>query len=218
MSLDGKIASARRELPSFPSAADRRMMDRIRARADAVLIGAGTLRAADFPLRIRSKSLQRGRVDSGRSEQPLNILLSRSLDLPLEGRFFGAGDIRRLVVTTRGARASRLRSLAEKAEVLALGRKAIPLPLLMRRLHARGIRELLLEGGGGTNFAFFLEGLVDEVYVTLCPVIIGGAASPTPVDGEGFVPGCFPRFRLASLRREGEEIFLHYRREAAGTS
>ncbi|MCI0568417.1 MAG: dihydrofolate reductase family protein, partial [Acidobacteria bacterium] len=54
MSLDGKIASTARELPTFPSHQDRLMMDRIRARSDAVLIGAATLRAADFPIRIRS--------------------------------------------------------------------------------------------------------------------------------------------------------------------
>ena len=87
MSLDGKIASRRRELPRFPSRSDRRMMDRVRARADAVLVGAGTLRAADFPLRIRSATLRRQRLAAGRPGQPLNILLSSSLDVPLGGRF-----------------------------------------------------------------------------------------------------------------------------------
>ena len=216
MSLDGKIASSRRELPSFASRADRRMMDRIRARADAVLVGAGTLRAADFPLRIRSAALRKERLASGRPEQPLNVLLSSSLAVPLRGRFLCSPDMRRLVVTTREAPSSRIRFLRGSADVLILGRKRVPLPLLMRKLHALGIRELLLEGGGETNAAFFRQQLVDEIYLTLCPVVIGGATSPTPADGRGFSPEEFAHFRLVSLRREGGEIFLHYHRRRPG--
>jgi len=217
MSLDGKIASSRRELPRFPSRADRRVMDRLRARADAVLVGAGTLRAADFPLRVRSMALRRERIASGRPGHPLNILLSSSLAVPLGGRFFRSPDTRRLAVTTRGAPASRVRSVRKISEVLVLGRKKVPLPPLMRKLRAMGIRELLLEGGGVTNADFFRRRLVDEIYLTLCPVIIGGAGSPTPADGTGFSPEEFLRFRLVSLRREGGEIFLHYRRRRTGS-
>ena len=216
MSLDGKIASSRRDLPRFAGPADRRMMDRLRARADAILVGAGTLRAADFPLRIRAAALRRRRLSSGRPEQPLNILLSSSLAVPLNGRFFRSAGTRRLVVTTRDAPSSRVRALRGRGEVLVLGRRRVPLPLLMRKLRALGVRHLLLEGGGETNASFFRRGLVDEIFLTLCPVIIGGDRSPTPVDGRGLSPENFLRFRLASLRREGGDIFLHYRRRRSG--
>ena len=73
-----------------------------------------------------------------------------------------------------------------------------------------GIRELLLEGGGATNFAFLRDDLVDEIYLTLCPIVIGGGSSPTPVDGEGFAPENFKRFRLTESHRSGRELFLHY--------
>jgi riboflavin-specific deaminase-like protein len=212
MSLDGKIASSRREFPRFPSRADRRMMDRIRARSDAVLVGSGTLRAADYPLRIRSAGLRRERRLDGRSEQPLNILLSSSLAVPLRGRFFAARDTRRLVVTTQAAPRSRVRTLEGSAEVLVLGRRRVSLSRLVRELNSRGVRELLLEGGGETNFDFFRRDLVDEVYLTLCPLVIGGAGSPTPVDGEGFAAGRFPRFLPVECRRQGGELFLHFLR------
>ena len=211
VSLDGKIASTSREMPAFPSRADRRMMDRIRARADAILIGAGTLRAADFPLRIRSRALCRKRREEGRPEQPLNVLLSSSLRVPLAGRFFSAPDVRRLVVTSRSAPVSRVRAIASRAEVIRLGRARVPLRRLVEELRSRGVRQLLLEGGGETNFGFLREGLLDEIYLTLCPVVIGGRTSPTPVDGAGFPPGHFRRYRLVALTRGREEIFLHYR-------
>ena len=216
MSLDGKIASSARELPSFPSAADRAMMDRIRFRADAVLVGGGTLRAADAPLRIRSRSLVRKRVAAGRSEQPLNILLSASLEVPLEGRFFKAADTRKMVFTTSAAPARRRSRAAEKAEVLVSRGGSVNLRRLVGTLHRRGVRQLLLEGGGAMNFEFFRLGLIDEIYLTLCPVVIGGAASPTPVDGRGFPPAQFRWFTAVSVRRAGGELFLHYRRISRG--
>ena len=212
MSLDGKISSRARELPSFPSANDRALMDRIRYRADAVLVGGGTLRAANAPLRVRSRSLVRRRVAAGRPEQPLNILLSSSLKVPLEGKFFTASDTRRMVFTTTGAPARLRARAAEKAEVLAWRGRSVSLRRLLRTLYRRGVRQLLLEGGGATNFEFFRQGLIDEIYLTLCPVVIGGSESPSPVDGEGFSPGQFREFLPTSVRRVGGELFLHYHR------
>ncbi len=212
MSLDGKIASPARELPSFPSARDRALMDRIRFRADAVLVGGGTLRAANAPLRIRSRSLVRKRVAAGRPEQPLNVLLSASLEVPLEGRFFTARDTRKMVFTTTAAPARLRARAAEMAEVLVSRGQTVSPRRLVGTLHRRGVRELLLEGGGAMNFEFFRLGLIDEIYLTLCPVVIGGIESPSPVDGKGFSPGQFRWFSLARVRRAGGEVFLHYRR------
>ena len=210
VSLDGKIASTARELPTFPSREDRRTMDRIRARSDAVLIGAATLRAADSPLRVRSAALRRRRVAAGKSEQPLNVLLSATLGIPIDGRFFSESGTRRLVVTTARAPKRKRDAARRRSEVLVWKGKKIDLRRLMRELHRRGVRELLLEGGGTTNFEFFRLGLVDEIYMTLCPVVIGGAGSPTPVDGAGFQPREFLKFSPVRVRRVGEELFLHY--------
>ena len=213
VSLDGKVASVARELPSFPSAEDRRVMDQIRARSDAILVGGGTLRAADFPLRIRSRALQVRRLASGRPEQPLNVLLSASLRVPLTGRFFSARDVKRLVVTSSAAPKRLRERIRGSAEVLAWKGRWVNLRRLMSELHRRGVRQLLLEGGGATNFEFFRQGLVDEIYMTLCPLIIGGAGSPTPVDGAGFPPELFQRYLLVAMKRVRSEIYLHYRRD-----
>ena len=212
MSLDGKIASVRRESPTFPSREDRRVMDQVRARSDAILIGAGTLRAADYPLRIRSRALQHRRESLGKPAQPLNILITASLRVPLRGRFFSDPDTRRLVITSSSAPGKMVSAARQRGEVLVWKGKTVNPTRLMRELSHRGVRNLLLEGGGATNFAFFRSGLVDEIYLTLCPVVIGGAGSPTPVDGAGFAASRFPSFVPETVRRVGREIFLHYRR------
>jgi 2,5-diamino-6-(ribosylamino)-4(3H)-pyrimidinone 5'-phosphate reductase len=212
VSLDGKISSFDRGRPTFPSREDRRRMDLIRARADAVLIGAATLRATDFPLRIRSSALRKRRLAQGRPEQPLNILLSSTLRVPLKGRFFTDQDTKRLVFTTPRARKKALETARQVAEILVWRGKSINLRRLMVELYRRGIRELLLEGGGATNFDFFRLGLVDEIYMTLCPVVIGGEKSPTSADGAGFRSSQFLRYAPASIQRTADEIFLHYLR------
>jgi len=147
------------------------------------------------------------------TEQPLNILLSTSLRVPLNGRFFRDPDVERLVVTVTAAPKRRLAAVRERAEVICLPGRHVSPGLLLGHMHRRGIRELLLESGGTTNFEFFRQGCIDEVFLTLCPVIIGGMRSPTPADGAGFSPGRFPGFRLHRLRRKGGEVFLHYLRD-----
>ncbi|MBP2681208.1 MAG: bifunctional deaminase-reductase-like protein [Candidatus Krumholzibacteriota bacterium] len=64
--------------------------------------------------------------------------------------------------------------------------------------------------GGTLNYSFFEAGLVDEIYITVTPRILGGAKAPTPVDGRGFLKNTQVRLRLATLRRRGDEIFLKY--------
>jgi len=156
--------------------------------------------------------LQQRRLARGMTQQPLNILLSASLKVPGNGRFFSAPDVPRLVVTTRLAAKRRRERLARSAEVLAWAGRRIVLSRLMKELHERGIRTLLLEGGGATNFEFFKQGLVDEIYLTLCPVIIGGKASPTPVDGKGFSPKEFIHYLPIQFDRVRGEFFFRYRR------
>jgi riboflavin biosynthesis pyrimidine reductase len=83
--------------------------------------------------------------------------------------------------------------------------------MLLRRLAGRRVRRLLVEGGGEV-FAVFLEaGLVDEVHLTVTPYLIGGRRAPTLFDGAG-ISGDLPRLRLDVCRREGQEVYLRYRR------
>jgi 2,5-diamino-6-(ribosylamino)-4(3H)-pyrimidinone 5'-phosphate reductase len=211
MSADGKISTHRRE--SFPlgSKEDRHLMDVIRARTDAVIIGATTLRLDGWAVRVRERELRDRRAARGKHPHPLNVVLSSKLDLPMNSQFFTHPDTDKLIITTRQASEARLRRARGKATVVVLPRKTTRPQDVVRELERLGVRRILIEGGGEVNFSFFKEGLVDEVYLTVTPRIIGGRSAPTPVDGPGFLKSGQKELQLVSCRRRGDEVFLKYR-------
>ncbi len=211
LSLDGKTSTENRDPVQFTSRIDRRLMDEIRADVDAVLIGAGTLRAEDPPVRIQAAKRRDERVRAGKSPHPLSIVLSRSMRLPSEGRYWKDDQVDRIIATTEQTPAELALPFQEKAEVVRAGWSSVDLVEFCRMLSDRGVSRLLVEGGGEVNMAFWEAGLVDEIYLTLCPVVIGGSKAPTAADGTGFTADGFRRLRLVESRRVGQELFLRYR-------
>ncbi len=211
VSLDGKISTAQRDPVRFTSRIDRRLMDEIRADADAVLIGAGTLRSEDPPVRIRAARRRDERRRLGKPPHPVSILLSRTMRLPREGRYWEDDRVERMIVTTEQVDDERVLPFEDKAEVIRVGRNTVDLHALCRILSDRGVGRLLVEGGGEVNMAFWEAGLVDEVYLTLCPVVIGGRNAPTAADGTGFAADRLRKLTLVESRRVGQEFFLRYR-------
>jgi 5-amino-6-(5-phosphoribosylamino)uracil reductase len=185
-------------------------MDKLRAQADAVLIGAGTLKADGFPLLVRTPEVRRRRTGRGLDPHPVNVLLSRSLAIPVRRKFFSHPGTRKLVYTTRSAPAKKQSRLAKYAEVITVSGRDSFLKQVMANLSGRGIKKLLVEGGGELNFAFFQAGLVNELYLTVTPRIIGGEGAPTVVDGRGFLKHNHIKLHLRSVKRIGSELFLRY--------
>lgn len=210
MSADGKITSARREEPSFTSPRDKKTMDKLRAEADAILVGAGTLRADDPPLHVRDSEMKAYRRSLGKPESLLNVLVTASAKVDPGARIFRGGRDRCIVATVENVEAERIARLSEVAEVWTLGHGAVDLPALLSRLSARGIERLLVEGGGELNWGFFRDDLVDEVYVTVAPTVLGGREAPTPCEGDGFAMAARRRLELAASEVVGGEIFCRY--------
>ncbi len=211
MTADGKITSARREYPRFTSDEDRRTMDRLRADADAVLVGAGTVRADDPPMQIRDPALVAARRSRGRPAGVLNVVVSARLDLDPAARFFTAPhDGGRIVATIDDPPAERLPALESVAEVWRCGEGRVALPRLLTRLRERGVERLLVEGGGETNWEFLREDLLDELYVTIAPTLLGGRDAPTWLEGDGLAMAGARRLRLVGVRRAGEELFCRW--------
>lgn len=217
MTADGKITSAAREYPRFTSETDRLTMDRLRAEADAVLVGAGTLRADDPPLHVRDAKMQAHRRALGKPPELTTVVVTARLDLDPGARFFrdepGVG--RRVVATVEDAPAEKLAALEGKAEILRAGRGSVDLKQLLGLLSQRGIERLLVEGGGELNWGFVRDDLLDELYVTIAPSLLGGRAAPTLLEGDGLVMDQRRRLRLLDVERIGDEIYCRYEVERA---
>jgi 2,5-diamino-6-(ribosylamino)-4(3H)-pyrimidinone 5'-phosphate reductase len=211
MTADGKITSASREYPRLTSDLDRQTMDRLRAEADAIVVGAGTLRADNPALHVRDAGMRAHRESLGKPAGLVRVAVTASGALDGAERFFAdepGGS--RVVATTEGADPRRLAALEERAEVWRLGSDRVDLPAMLQRLAGRGVRRVLVEGGGELNWCFVQQDLVDELYVTVAPVLLGGREAPTLLEGQGLPMELQKRLRLLDLRREGDEIYCRY--------
>jgi riboflavin biosynthesis pyrimidine reductase len=190
------------------SRTDRRVMRLIRAAADALLVGAVTLRADRVDPRVPDDLAQR-RVARGLPPQPLAVALSGSLDLDPAYPFFRHGPDGALLLTGEAAPEERARAFAGRARVVRIGREAVDLPAALRYLRAEhGVRALLAEGGPRLNRALLDEGLLDEVFWTVAPALAGG--------GLGMLRGgpserIAARLSLTSLYEHEGELFARYR-------
>jgi 2,5-diamino-6-(ribosylamino)-4(3H)-pyrimidinone 5'-phosphate reductase len=213
MSLDGKIATTRRDPVTFTSRRDRERLHALRDRSDAILLGARTVRVEDLPL-LPTAERAAMRTRAGLTRLPLRAVVSASLDLPTSGRALerrvGAPVV---IFTTERAPAERRRVLEEEGVAVEVaGTERVDLERAVALLGSRyACRRVLAEGGGTLAFALFERDQVDEVYLTVCPVVIGGEAAPTAADGAGFTKEMIRRAELVEWSAGGEgEIFLKY--------
>ncbi len=213
MSADGKIDTAARKGAAISSPADKARVDRLRAEADAVLVGGHTLIDEDPKLTVRSPALQQERLGRGLPENPIKVGVASVADLRLDGDFVKAGPAERLVFTTRRTPPEQITRL-EKAgvQVYVAGEGRVNLPEMLGILHQIGVRKLMVEGGGTLLAEFFRLGLVDEVTMYIAPRIFGGSSAPTLADGPGFDETNLPHLHLMAVEKFDAEggVLLHY--------
>lgn len=212
-SVDGRaVVSGRARVLSSPL--DRLLMRRIRAAADCVLVGAATLRAEGYDAGVGSEESAE-RQARGMSPQPLAAVVSSTGELPRRRGFFRVAEQRAIVLTTAGAAEARREafgSLAEIAEVATVPSRDERLSVgeILDALHGRyAVRRLLVEGGPRTVGELFAAGLVDELFLTISPLVVGGEASAI---AESQLPHSPPaRLALASAATDAGFAFLRYR-------
>ena len=186
--------SPRRLILSTP--ADWREVMRLRAWADAILVGAETVRRDDPSLTVRDEALRRERLAANRPADPAKVTLSRSLRLAPASNFFTAGSGARIVFTDNAA-ASPLETAAEIVRIPDLSAARI-----LTELEKRGFERLLVEGGPRTLGLFFAEGLVDTLRMAVNPAVRVGDPH-APRFEPPFDPARFPQQRR---RLEGMEV------------
>lgn len=213
-SVDGKINPApglrQGKFMMSRGREDFRRMVALRATADAVLIGASNLRADNPDLAIPPDERDRRRA-AGRPEPLRVVLTSTGAGITPDMRMFDpARGGKSIVVHAAAMPAGERQRLGAVAELAELGGERVAVQDLLAWLHQRGVRTLLCEGGGNLCAQLFAARAVDELYVTLVPRILGGARAPTLADGPGFAPNQIPDAKLASLERDGDELYLRY--------
>jgi len=201
-SVDGKTTvDGEHRTVKLGSAVDRALMGRIRAHFDAVLRGAETVRAnPHFP----TDEL------SGSERMPVGVVVSRSLDLPLESEYFTKQGARRIVLTCEASDPLAREQVSERADVLVCGKERVDLGRAMKVLRLEyGIDRLLVEGGASLNYWFVEAGLVDTLFWTLAPKLIGYKGDLSMIEGpEAFTPPA--ALRLASLFHHCDELFFRW--------
>ncbi len=200
---DGKIDTVARRGAAISSVRDKERVDRLRAAADAVMVGGHTLLEEDPRLTVRSPALQAERVARGLPPHPARVGVVSRPDLPPDARFLTAGPARIILCTTAQATPDQLAALRERGvEVYVLGAVQVDLAAALSMLKDRGIARLMVEGGSTLNFELLRQGLVDEVQIYIAPLIFGGGLAPTLAGGAGL-----PRDEALALRRTDVEVW-----------
>lgn len=208
-SIDGR-AQLGGTAEGLGSRADRSLMRLYRAAFDAVLSGAGTLRATGVWLRVGDELAAR-RVAQGRTANPTGVVVAGSSPISTDAEWFDGDEARILVVGSENP----LREAVPGTEVL---RAPSPRPSprwVLERLFERGVASVLLEGGPHLNASFVSERLLDELYWTIGAHLIGSDALPmvAPFAADDAEPW---KGRLVTVMRHEDELMLRYRFDAHG--
>ncbi len=209
ISLDGYLDSAGGERLLLSNDADFDRVDAVRAGCDAILVGAGTVRRDDPRLLVRSEERRRRRVAEGRPEGPTKVTLSSGGDLSPEARFFTAGDGEKLVYCPDATVPGLESRVGSQAKVVGLGAE-VRMADLVSDLGSRGVRRLMVEGGGTVHTQFLSAGLADELQLVVAPFFVGDSRAPRFVGDGGFPWHAGRRASLVETRAIGDVALLRY--------
>lgn len=202
MTADGKIADVHRHPARFGSSADRAHLERQVAHSDAVILGARTLLAHGSAALVRDPELLQMRSEQGKSPQTLHIVCTRSGEMDRQIDFFQQPLERWLVTSSIGANHWQVGKEFQRIWC------DYHWSDLLTEFYRLGLRKIGVLGGGSLIAELLSAQVIDDFWLTVCPLIFGGATAPTPVDGSGFLEPI--KLKLLSYEPLGQEILLHY--------
>jgi riboflavin biosynthesis pyrimidine reductase len=188
---------------------DQRVLNILRVHADAVMVGAGTLRHEGYGAITLDQPSRDWRVAQGLTPDPTLVAVSGSLDLDPGHRMFTQAPVRPVVITHAAAPAAKRAALAEVAEVVDCGGTVVDPALALLELRRRGLEQVLCEGGPHLFGALVAADLVDELCLTLSPQLAGSGASRIVADGRRDTPA---QMHLVHLIAAGSTLLSRYAR------
>lgn len=212
VSLDGKISPRRvpgQPNPVGPDLIDDEIMllhNSKRAGVDAIMVGLNCILLDDSRLTLRE----------GEGKNPMRIVLDGLAEMPLSARILDR-EAPTVVAVSKDAPSGRVRAFRDKgAEIITAGRgKYVDLPPVMEQLAENfSVNRLMVEGGGTVHRSMISAGLYDEIHLIVCPFVIGGSKSITPVGRAAFWPkGDIPRYSLTDSKVIGDYMYIIYKQK-----
>lgn len=209
VSLDGYLDSATEQRLLLSNDADFDRVDEVRSDSDAIMVGAGTVRRDDPALLVRSAERQQRRVSQGAAATPVKVTVTAEGDLNPEAQFFASGDCEKLVYCASQT-AEKMREVLGDLATVIDGGPEVSMRAISEDLHQRGVRRLMVEGGGTIHTQFLTEGVADELQLAVAPLFVGDSRAPRFV-GDGEFPWCADRRAvLVEVRPIDDVVLLRY--------
>jgi 5-amino-6-(5-phosphoribosylamino)uracil reductase len=209
MSIDGYVDSGTGGRLALSNDADFDRVDAVRAACDAILVGATTIRQDNPRLLIRSQRRRNERIRRGLPASPVKVTVTDSGKLDRCGQFFTAGDADKLVYCS-SATVNRVRArLGSVANVLD-GGQPLDMARVSEDLWSRGVRRLMVEGGGTVHTQFLAADLADELHLVVAPFFVGDSRARRFVGDGSFPSNAHNRAILAEVRQIGDVVLLRY--------
>ena len=209
MSLDGYLDDRSGQRLMLSTAADLDRVDAVRASCDAILVGAGTVRADNPRLVVRSPERRARRVAEGRAPTPCKVTITRHPTLDPTSAVFSARDGDTLVYCASPSVGSTRQRLGSAATVVDAG-ESPTMRWVSEDLAARGVRRLMVEGGQSVLTQFLAPSLADELELVVAPFFVADSRAHRVV-ADGPLPfNRDRRARLAEVRQIDDVVLLRY--------
>jgi 5-amino-6-(5-phosphoribosylamino)uracil reductase len=209
MSIDGYLDTATDERLLLSNDADFDRVDEVRAECDAILVGAATIRKDNPRLLVRSEQRRMKRESNGLRPSPIKVTVTGRGRLDVCANFFAAGDTEKLVYCASSGVAEARDRLGPVATVLD-GGQPVDIRRMSEDLYARGVRRLMVEGGGRMHTQFLIADLADELHLVVAPFFVGDSRARRFVGDGRFPWNPQRRARLAEARQIGDVVLLRY--------
>jgi 5-amino-6-(5-phosphoribosylamino)uracil reductase len=209
ISIDGYLDNASEQRLMLSNDADLDRVDEVRAGCDAILVGAATVRNDNPRLEVRDQARQHRRVARGLPPTPAKVTVTGHAQLDPCARFFRAGGNEKLVYCATGAVTEARQRLGDVATVID-GGQPVEMRSMSEDLFSRGVRRLMVEGGGTIHTQFLTAGLADELHLVIAPFFVGDSRARRFVEDGRFPWHPDRHAELVDVRRIDDVVLLRY--------
>jgi 5-amino-6-(5-phosphoribosylamino)uracil reductase len=208
MSIDGYVGTSDKRL-MLSNDADFDRVDAVRAASDAIVVGAATVRMDNPRLVVRSSSRRADRATRGVVPSPTKVTMTGRVMLDPSANFFTVGDAEKLVYVPAHVASEARERLGGVATVVESG-PSVTMSHLSEDLYERGVRRMMVEGGGQVHTQFLTANLVDELHLVVAPFFVGDSRARRFVEDGRFPWNSERRAELSEVRQIGDLVLLRY--------